>query len=377
MSFVNGGGVPPIQVVTQSIDLDDADNTDDTERTTRRQRAGKRDRRKGESMWGWLFMSPTLLLLLVFVIAPIALALYVSFTKWNGQGGPFSEQAETVGLENYKDLLIRDGLTRKNFVSSLRNNFYFVMLVVPLQTTIALFLALILNQRRLRGKSFFRTAFYLPSISSAVAVGLIFIFLFQGNGAVNKILSWFGVEPIQWFNNSEGIFHAFFSLFGVDKPPGFLANNELLGMDLWSWLSGPSWSMLIIIILAVWTTSGTFMLMLLAGLQAVPEDVHEAAAMDGAGRWQTVRLVTLPLLKKQIILVITLGLIGTWQVFDQIYVMSDGAGETVTPAYLTYTTGIREGRFGRASALAFILFAIILTFTAIQRFVTRDKKGAL
>lgn len=375
MSFVNGEGVSPIQVVEQSIELDDSTDTTDT--TTRRQRAGKRDRRKGESMWGWLFMSPTLLLLIVFVIAPIALALYVSFTKWNGQGGPFSKQAETVGLNNYRDLLVRDGLTRKNFVSSLRNNFYFVLLVVPLQTTIALALALILNQRRLRGKSFFRTAFYLPSISSAVAVGLIFIFLFQGNGAVNKILGWFRVDPIQWFNNSQGIFHAFFSLFGVDRAPGFLANHDLLGMDLWSWLSGPSWSMLIIIILAVWTTSGTFMLMLLAGLQAVPEDVHEAAAMDGAGRWQTVRLVTLPLLKKQIILVVTLGLIGTWQVFDQIYVMSDGAGETVTPAYLTYTTGIREGRFGRASALAFILFAIILTFTAIQRFVTRDKKGAL
>lgn len=375
MSFVNGEGVSPIQVVEQSIELDDSTDTTDT--TTRRQRAGKRDRRKGESMWGWLFMSPTLLLLIVFVIAPIALALYVSFTKWNGQGGPFSKQAETVGLDNYRDLLVQDGLTRKNFVSSLRNNFYFVLLVVPLQTSIALALALILNQRRLRGKSFFRTAFYLPSISSAVAVGLIFIFLFQGNGAVNKILGWFRVDPIQWFNNSQGIFHAFFSLFGVDRAPGFLANHDLLGMDLWSWLSGPSWSMLIIIILAVWTTSGTFMLMLLAGLQAVPEDVHEAAAMDGAGRWQTVRLVTLPLLKKQIILVVTLGLIGTWQVFDQIYVMSDGAGETVTPAYLTYTTGIREGRFGRASALAFILFAIILTFTAIQRFVTRDKKGAL
>ena len=372
MSLVNGVGVSPIQVVEQSIELDDSKDT-----TTRRQRAGKRDRRWGESMWGGLFMSPTLLLLIVFVIAPIALALYVSFTKWNGQGGPFSKQAETVGLDNYRDLLIRDGLTRKNFVSSLRNNFYFVLLVVPLQTTIALALALILNQRRLRGRGFFRTAFYLPSISSAVAVGLIFIFLFQGNGAVNKIIGWIGVDPIQWFNNSQGIFHAFFSLFGVDRAPGFLADHDLLGMDLWSWLSGPSWSMLIIIILAVWTTSGTFMLMLLAGLQAVPEDVHEAAAMDGAGRWQTARLVTLPLLKKQIILVITLGLIGTWQVFDQIYVMSDGAGETVTPAYLTYTTGIREGRFGRASALAFILFAIILTFTAVQRFVTRDKKGAL
>ena len=335
----------------------------------------KADRREGETLWGWLFLSPVLVLLVVFVVAPILLALYVSFTKWNGQGGPFSDQAEVVGLDNYKQLLTESGLARKNFAAALRNNFYFVLFVVPTQTMIALFLALILNQRKLKGKSFFRTAFYMPSISSAVAVGLIFLYLFQGAGAINKILSWFGVGGIKWINNDKGIFHVFLGNLGVDTPPSFLADHDLLGMDLWKWLSGPSWSMLVIIILAVWTTAGTFMLMLLAGLQSVPDDVHEAAAMDGAGRWQTARLVTLPLLKKQIVLVVTLGLIGTWQVFDQIYVMSDGAGETVTPAYLAYTTGIREGRYGSASALAFIVFAIILVFTAVQRFLGRDKEA--
>ena len=135
-------------------------------RPPHRSRTG-RERRTGESMWGWLFVSPSLLLLLIFVIAPIALALYVSFTKWNGQGGPFSEQAKGVGLDNYRQLLTRQGLARKNFATALRNNFYFVLFVVPIQTVVALTLALILNQRRLRGKSFFRTAFYLPSISSA------------------------------------------------------------------------------------------------------------------------------------------------------------------------------------------------------------------
>jgi multiple sugar transport system permease protein len=358
-----------VSIATQVAD-------DDDEEVGRRRgwrRRHKGDRREGETLWGWLFLSPVLVLLVIFVIAPIALALYVSFTKWNGQGGPFSKQAKVVGFDNYTQLLSKPGLARKNFAASLRNNFYFVLFVVPFQTVIALFLALILNQRRLKGKSFFRTAFYLPSISSAIAVGLIFFYLFQGAGAVNKILGWIGIKKITWFNNGKGIFHAFLGNVGVHKPPSFLAKHELLGMDFWSWLSGPSWSMLVIIILAVWTTSGTFMLMLLAGLQSVPDDVHEAAAMDGAGRWQTARLVTLPLLKKQIVLVVTLGLIGTWQVFDQIYVMSDGAGETVTPAYLSYTTGIREGRFGSASALAFIVFAIILVFTAVQRFLSRDK----
>jgi multiple sugar transport system permease protein len=322
---------------------------------------------------GWLFVSPVLVLLTVFLIIPILLALYVSFTKWNGQGGPFSDNVEPVGLGNYRDLLVEDGLTRKNFVSSLRNNFYFVMFVVPLQTLLALGLALILNQRRLKAKGFFRTAFYIPSLSSSIAIGLIFVFLFANVGAINTIIGWFGASPVQWINNSTGIFHEVFGLFGVDEAPTFLNDNEVLGMSLWSWLSGPSWSMTVIIILAIWTTSGTFMLLLLAGLQTIPESVNEAAAIDGASRRQALRYVTLPLLKKQIVLVVTLGLIGTWQVFDQIYIMSDGAGETVTPAYLSYTTGIREGRFGAASALAFIVFGIILVFTAVQRFVGREK----
>ena len=348
-------------------------SSDDADREARR--SLKRRRRK-EGALGWLFVSPVLVLLAVFLIIPILLALYVSFTKWNGQGGPFSDKVDVVGLENYRDLVLEDGLTRKNFVSSLRNNFYFVIFVVPLQTLLALGLALILNQRKLKAKSFFRTAFYIPSLSSSIAIGLIFVFLFANTGAVNTILGWFGVDPVQWVNNSKGIIHEFLGLFGVDKAPSFLGDNEILGMSLWNWLSGPSWSMLVIIILAVWTTSGTFMLLLLAGLQTIPESVNEAAAIDGASRRQTLRFLTLPLLKKQIVLVITLGLIGTWQVFDQIYIMSDGAGETVTPAYLSYTTGIREGRFGAASALAFIVFAIILVFTAAQRYLGREKKEA-
>jgi multiple sugar transport system permease protein len=332
--------------------------------------------RPGEGRWGWLFVSPAILLLLVFLIVPILLSVYVSFTNWNGQGGPFSDQAERVGLENYRELLVEDGLTRRNFIDSVRNNLYFVLFVVPIQTMLALFLALVLNQRRLAGKGFFRTAFYMPSVSSSIAIGFIFLFLFQQRGAINAVLSWFGAGDRQWFNNGEGTFHAFLATLGVDEPPAFLEDHGFLGMEFWEWLSGPSWSMVVIITLAIWTTSGTFMLMFLSGLQAVPEEVHEAAAIDGAGRWQTLRHVTVPLLKRHIILVVTLGLIGTWQVFDQIYIMSDGAGETMTPAYLTYTTGIREGRFGRASALAFILFFIILVFTVIQRLATRDKDAA-
>ena len=165
-------------------------------------------------------MTPVLGLLLVFLIIPIVLALYVSFTNWNGQGGPFSASAQRIGLQNYKDLLLEPGLTRKNFVTSVRNNLYFVLVVVPVQTALALFLALIVNQRRLRGKGFFRTAFYMPSVSSSIAISLIFVFLFAQQGAVNRILAWFGLGGRQWFNNGEGTIHAFLALFGVDSAPG-------------------------------------------------------------------------------------------------------------------------------------------------------------
>lgn len=336
-------------------------------------RRARPNRRKGEGLWGWLFMSPIVVMLIVFLIGPILLALYVSFTKWNGQGGPFSDQAQRIGLTNYRKLLFEDGLTRKNFITSVRNNFYFVIIVVPIQTALALLLALIVNQKRLRGKGFFRTAFYMPAVSSSIAIGFIFLFLFQQQGAINAILSWFGAGDRQWFNNGEGTFHAFLGLFGVDQAPAWLADHQFFGLDWWEWLSGPSWSMVTIITLVIWTTSGTFMLMFLAGLQAVPEEVHEAAAIDGATRFQTLRRVTIPLLRRHIVLVVTLGLIGTWQVFDQVYIMSDGAGNTMTPAYLTYTTGVREGQFGRASALAFIVFVIILFFTAVQRIALRDR----
>ena len=124
------------------------------------------------------------------------------------------------------------GLTRKNFVSSVRNNFYFVLVVVPIQTALALFLALIVNQKRLRGKGFFRTAFYMPSLSSSIAIGFIFLFLFQRDGAINAILSAFGAGDRQWFNNGDGTLHAFAGLVGIDDPPGFLADHGFLGHGL-------------------------------------------------------------------------------------------------------------------------------------------------
>ena len=163
----------------------------------------------------------------------------------------------------------------------------------------------------------------------------------------------------------------------MHDAPASLSAGGPFGLSWWEWLSGPSVAMCAIIILVVWTTSGTFMLMFLAALQDVPVALEEAATLDGAGRWQRLRHVTLPLIRPTMFLVLTLGLIGTWQVFDQIYLMSSGnpAGTTLTPAYLSYVTSFQNQQWGQGAAIAFILFAIIVVPTIAQRLIISERRG--
>src|SRR3978361_1965086 len=158
---------------------------------------GKAGSRGGEVLAGWLFISPAVILLTVFLLLPAVVALWVSVSNWTGRGSPLG--AGYVGVDNYKALLVTKGLSKKNLGSSLRNNMYYVILVVPLQTMLALGLAMILNGRRLKGTSFFRTAFYFPSVTSSVAIVTVFLFLFSGTGVVNAVLKWFGVNGPTWF----------------------------------------------------------------------------------------------------------------------------------------------------------------------------------
>lgn len=314
---------------------------------------------------GWLFVLPALAILLVFLVVPIGLAFYVSLTRWDGLSSPFGGGAKFVGLDNYQDLLTVDSLTRQNFATSIRNNFYFVLFVVPLQTVLALTLAVLLNTRFLKGRSFFRTAFFFPSITSSIATTLVFLFLFSGGGAVNALLNLVGINGPNWTADSRGVFHQLLRPFGVDSAPAW-AQGQVFNLSWWDWLSGPSVSLCVIIALVVWTTSGTFMLMFLAGLQNVSEEVHEAAEVDGATPWQRFRLVTLPMLRPTLILVLTLGLISTWQVFDQIYLTGNNPA-TVTPAYLSYNQSFQNSAFGLGAAIAFLLFGLIIVLAVIQR----------
>ncbi|MFF8913100.1 carbohydrate ABC transporter permease [Streptomyces sp. NPDC015032] len=353
---------------------DSAPGETGTPAKARARRAGLR----GEGAWGWLFVSPMVLVLGLFMVLPILMALWVSLLHWDGQSNPFSGQADFVGLDNYRALLTQDGLDRTLFATSLRNNAYYVLLTVPLQTVLALGLALIVNQRLLRGRGALRTTFFFPSITSAIAVSTVFLFLFQGSGAVNSMLSWIGVKGPNWFADSRGVLSLALGGLGIvdpDHPTGLLADHSTLGLSWFEWLSGPSVAMCTLILLAVWTTSGSFMLIFLAALQNIPRELEESAAMEGVNRRQMLRHVTLPALRPVLFLVLTLGLISTWQVFDQVYVMGQGApgNTTLTPAFLSYSAGFDNADFGQGSAIAFILLALILVLTAFQRWALRER----
>jgi multiple sugar transport system permease protein len=319
---------------------------------------------KGSTGLGWLFSAPAFIGLLIFVAIPIALTAWVSLRDWSGLVSPFT--TEYIGFENYRELLFVDGVRRTDLALSIRNNFYYVLFVVPMQTILALVLAVILNNKFLKGKGFFRTAYYFPSITSSIAVTLIFVFLFQTQGAINALLPF---ETINWLDNANGLFHNFLGVLGVEEPPPVLVENEFMGVTFWQWIAGPSVAMFAIILLVTWTTTGTFMLIFLAGLQSIPESVEEAAKVDGASTFQTFWHVTIPLMKPTIYFVVTIGLIATWQVFDQIYATNFGGPQktTVTPAFLIYFQSFRNSEASLAAAIAVLLLLVIMFFTFIQR----------
>ena len=331
--------------------------------------------RSGEAGYGWLFVSPAIIIIGVFLVATIFLALYVSFSDWNGLGSPLGNSG-FIGGENYQKVLVDEGLSRSDFGTSIRNNLYFVIFVVPAQTALALFLAVQVNRRVLRGRGFFRTAFYFPSVTSSIAITTIFLFLFTASGVVNTILRFFGINGPDWFKDPSGVIHNLLRAVGVTSAPAFLDVEGPLGVSWWQWLSGPSTAMCAIIVLVVFTTSGTFMLLFLAALQNIGAEIDEAALMDGSGPFRKFFSVTLPMLKPTLFMVLTLGLIGTWQLFDQVYLTGGrGApGKTLlTPAYLAFQSSFNDLKWGEGAAISFILFAIIVSLTLLQRFILRDR----
>ena len=332
--------------------------------------------RENETTAGWLFTAPALIILGLFLVIPVLMAAWVSVSDWNGRGSPFASTVGFVGSDNYQQVLTSEGgLQARDFGTAMRNNFWYVVLVVPLQTIASLSLAVLVNRKMLRGRGFFRTAFYFPSVTSSVAITLVFLFLFSGTGAVNQILGWVGINGPNWFADPRGVLQLLLSTVGVDSAPTSLVDNGFLSISWWDWLSGPSVAMSALMLMAVFTTSGTFMLLFIAALQNIGGEIEEAGMMDGANGWQRFRLITVPMLRPTLFTVLTLGLIGTWQVFDQILVGTQGgpAKTTITPAYLSYTASFQQQNWGQGAAIAFILFFIIVVLALGQRWVLQER----
>ncbi|GAB3534087.1 sugar ABC transporter permease [Arthrobacter tecti] len=328
-----------------------------------------------QGLAGWLFIAPIILILGLFLVIPVLMAAWVSVSDWTGRGSPFSGSVNFVGTENYSTIIGGEGLIGRDFGTSIRNNFYYVVLVVPLQTALSLFLAVMVNRQILKGRGFFRTAFYFPSVTSSVAITVLWLFLFSASGVVNKVLSFFAIECPNWFQDPRGVLHILLGVVGLDQAPDALQDPAFLGISGWEWLAGPSVAMTAFVLMAIFTTSGTFMLLFIAALQNVSGEVQEAAMMDGATGWQRFRRVTLPMLRPTLFTVLTLGLIGTWQVFDQIYTGTQGgpAKTTLTPAYLSFNSAFVDQQWGVGAAIAFVLFAIIVVLTLVQRWALRER----
>jgi multiple sugar transport system permease protein len=273
-----------------------------------------------------LFLTPALLVLGVFFFVPVLGALGLSLTDYDLYALADIRNLRFVGLHNYGELL-----QRPLFWTALGNTFYFVVVGVPLSIGASLGTALLLNSPLARMKAFHRTVLFAPVVTTVVAVAVIWRYLFNTRyGLVNHALAVLGLNPVDW-------------------------------------LGDPHWAMPTIIAFAVWKNFGYNMIILLAGLQAVPPELYEAARIDGASRWRQFRHITLPMLRPTMVLVMVLTVAGYFQLFAEPYVMTEGGPlqSTTSVLYLMYDDGFKWWNFGVASAVAFALFGIILAVTML------------
>lgn len=271
-------------------------------------------------------MAPTIIILGVFMLLPILIALVLAFHKIQLLG-EFSYSFR--GLKNF----IRMTNDERVWIA-LKNTAEYVAIVVPSQTIIALILALILNTK-IQGKNWFRIIFFMPTVTSSAVLTLIFLWLYNSNGLLNNLLAFLGLPTYNWIGDSN------------------VALKAIMLMNIWS-------------------TAPLFMVIYLAALQDIPEDVYEAATIDGANWWDKFIYITLPFLKPVTFFVIVMGIIGTFQLFDQSYIFSRGTGgpdnSTLTVVLLIYQYAFKNLDIGYAAALALMLALVITIVTLIQRY---------
>ncbi|WP_159585722.1 carbohydrate ABC transporter permease [Chelativorans xinjiangense] len=281
-----------------------------------------------EAVEAWLFVSPILTGFLIFFLGPLIAVFFYSMTEWN----LLTQQAAFVGMENYADALSRN----PDFWHVVRNSLIFAAGLVPLNMALALTLALALS-RPFFGVVFFRAVFFAPVVTSAVAWAIVWKFLLQNEaGAVNQILA----------------------VVGIDGP---------------NWLREPDWAMAAVIVTRVIKMVGLNMILYIAALQTIPRDYEEAARLEGASNWQIFRMVIWPLLAPTTLIIMVITTIGSFKVFDHIYLMTGGGPEngTLVLAFYIYEQGFKFFNVGYASALAMIMFVVVMVLTIVQLMLRR------
>lgn len=279
---------------------------------------------KSENIAGYLFIAPLFIGLIFTVIIPIISSFYFSFTDWNFIKG--MKNINFIGLDNFKELF-----SDPVFLKSLLNN-VILLLVVPIGLFISLVFAVIIN-KYVYFKDFFKIIYFMPFISSIVAIAIVYQVLFHPtDGPVNKFLMSMGIE----------------------NPP--------------MWLADPSFALISVMIIIIWTQFGLQLILYLAALQNIPRDLYEAAEIDGASQWQQFRKITMPLVTPTTFLLMISGIIHTFKVFDLIYVLTEGgpANSTTIPVFYLYEQAFVHLESGYASAVAIVILAIVLLITVIQ-----------
>ncbi len=284
---------------------------------------GKPERERKNLSWvaPYLFLGPALLLFIAFVLLPMVFGVWLSLLEWDVLSPP-----RFVGLDNYEELLVS-----RRFRFSIWVTILYTVGSVPLGIILSLLCALALNQN-IRFRTFFRSALVLPTVTSLVAVGLLWRFIFSSEyGIVNYVLALLEISPVPWLAQSP-------------------------------------WALISVMIVDIWRHLGYNMVIILAGLQAIPSEVFEAAKIDGASSWQRFRYVTVPLLRPTLLFVSVISIISSFRSFDHIYVMTNGGpgdDTTVWVVYL-YQQAFQFFRMGLASAAAYVLFALLLLLTFVQ-----------
>ncbi len=277
--------------------------------------------------WAPLFLLPSFAILVIFCFYPMISGFILSFQEWNG----FTERIN-VGFSNYAN-----ALSDPIFLKAITNTLVYVIGYVPGTIVFSLFFAVLMNQK-IKGKNVFRAIYYLPAITSGVSIALLFRWLYNTDfGLINITLYQLGYEAMI------------------------------------PWLSSSKYAMLSVIIMSVWKSLGSNIILMLAGIQAVPTTLHEAAEIDGANAFKRFFHITLPILSPTLFLVVIMSMIGAFQMFDTIMALTEGGpgNSTMVEVYYIYKAAFENFQMGYASAMAYILFAIIMLITLIQWIVKK------